>query len=67
MRCESDHSCVLQPVAAFEHPSFQNMIHIASRATRDVKIPNRKQTREEIISLFKTQMNNLKDRLNVCI
>jgi hypothetical protein len=43
------------------------MIHIASRASRVVKIPtNGKQTRDEIIALFKTQMTKLKDRLNVC-
>ena len=55
-----------QPISAFEHPSFQKMIHMASQATRGVKIPNRKQTRDEIIALFKTQMTKLKDRLNVC-
>lgn len=64
---ESDHSCILQPVSAFEHPSFQNMIHVASQATHGVKIPNWKQTHEEIISLFKAQMNNLEDWLNVGI
>jgi hypothetical protein len=41
------------------------MIHIASRATRAINIPNRKQTRAEIILLFKAQMSKLKDRLNV--
>jgi hypothetical protein len=41
------------------------MIHVASRATRTIDIPKRKQTREEIISLFKAQMIKLKDRLNV--
>ena len=54
-----------QPISAFEHPSFQHMIHVASHATRGVKIPNRKQTRDEIIALFKMQMTKLKDRLNV--
>ena len=43
------------------------MIYIASRATCGIKIPNKKQARDEIISLFKAQMNRLKQRLNVCI
>jgi hypothetical protein len=58
---------MLQPIAAFEYPSFQHMVHVASRATRGVQIPNRKQTRDEILSIFKTQMNKLKERLNVRI
>ena len=41
------------------------MIQIAARATHEVKIPNRHQTRAEIISLFKVQINGLKLRLNV--
>ena len=41
------------------------MIQIAARATREVKIPNRQQTRAEIILLFKDQMLKLKERLNV--
>ena len=45
---------------------FQNMVQIASHATCEIKIPNRKQTRAEIILLFKEQMNRLKERLNVC-
>lgn len=57
----------LQPISGFEHPSFQRMMHIASQATRGIKIPNKKQARDEIISLFKAQMNKLKQRLNVCI
>jgi len=43
------------------------MIHIASRATRAINLPNRKQTRDEIISLFKAQMTKLKERLNVLV
>ncbi|KAG6871942.1 hypothetical protein C0992_010055, partial [Termitomyces sp. T32_za158] len=38
-----------QPLQAFEHPSFVNMINIASKATRDISLPNRKQTRESIM------------------
>ena len=42
------------------------MIHVASQATCGVKIPNKKQTCDEIIVLFKMQMTKLKDHLNVC-
>lgn len=55
----------LQPIAALEHPSFQRMMHLASRATRGITLLNKKQTRDKIISLFKAQMNDLKRRLNV--
>jgi hypothetical protein len=41
------------------------MISIAARATRGAKIPDRKQTRKEIIRIFKEQMQALKERLNV--
>jgi hypothetical protein len=43
------------------------MIQIAGRSTpsREVKIPNRQQTRANIISLFKEQMLKLKERLNM--
>jgi len=56
----------LQPIQAFEHPSFQNMIEIAARTTKGVKIPNRKQTRAQIVLMFKAQMHSLKAQLNVC-
>ena len=56
---------LLQPIQALEHPSFQNMIDIAARATKGVKIPNRKQTRDEIINTFKRNLSKLRDRLNV--
>ena len=42
------------------------MIALAARSTRGVKIPDRKQTRRDIISIFKEQMTALKERLNVC-
>jgi len=41
------------------------MIAIAARSTKGVKIPNRKQTRGQIISSFKKQMSQLRARLNV--
>ncbi|KAJ7181815.1 hypothetical protein C8R46DRAFT_885243, partial [Mycena filopes] len=54
-----------QPIAALEHPKFKEMINIASRATDGVKIPSRKNTREEIVKLFKKQLDHLRARLNV--
>ncbi|KAF8891446.1 hypothetical protein CPB84DRAFT_1641003, partial [Gymnopilus junonius] len=54
-----------QPVQAFEHPTFKKMIEIAGRATREVKIPSRKQTRAAILKTFKEQMRALSERLNV--
>jgi hypothetical protein len=39
----------LQPIQAFEHPKFKEMIDIASQATSGVKIPGRKATHVEII------------------
>jgi len=41
------------------------MVNIAARATRAVKFPSRKQTRQAIIRQFKEQMKALKERLNV--
>lgn len=41
------------------------MINIAARATRGIKLPDRKQTREAIVKEFKNQMKRLKDRLSV--
>jgi hypothetical protein len=41
------------------------MIHVAARATNGVKIPDRRQTREAIISTFKQQLTALRDKLNV--
>lgn len=43
------------------------MIAIAARATRGVAIPNRKQTRAQIIASFKKQMKALQARLNVWV
>ncbi|KAF8882548.1 hypothetical protein BD779DRAFT_1444683, partial [Infundibulicybe gibba] len=54
-----------QPIQAFEHPKFKNMIDVAASATNSVTLPNRKQAREVIVELFKDQMRRLKDRLNV--
>ncbi|KAJ3011030.1 hypothetical protein NUW54_g2304 [Trametes sanguinea] len=53
-----------QPLQALEHPSFRNMVQIAAQATEGVKIPNRKQTRQAIVDLFKKNMTALRKRLN---
>ncbi|KIM78072.1 hypothetical protein PILCRDRAFT_76049, partial [Piloderma croceum F 1598] len=54
-----------QPIQAFEHPKFRNMIDIASHATNGVAIPSRKMTREEIVDMFARRMDNLKAHLKV--
>ncbi len=48
-----------------EHPTFEKMIHIASRARDGVEIPSRKVARCKIISMFHQSMRDLKARLNV--
>ncbi|KAF8186318.1 hypothetical protein BJ912DRAFT_469614 [Pholiota molesta] len=54
-----------QPIRALEHESFKNMIAIAARATKAVKIPSRTAARDHIIRQFKEQMKALSERLNV--
>ncbi|KAG2087063.1 hypothetical protein BD769DRAFT_1373243, partial [Suillus cothurnatus] len=54
-----------QPIQAFEHPKFKDMIDVASRSTQGVKIPGRKATRAEIIRVFKNHLTKLKNKLNV--
>jgi hypothetical protein len=61
----SSHYGFNQPIQAFEHPKFRNMIDIASRATNGVAIPSRKTTREEIVDMFARRMDNLKAHLKV--
>jgi hypothetical protein len=56
----------VQPIQAFEHPTYQHMIEVAAQATRGVKIPGWKQTRQAIIDKFKKEMQALRDCLNVC-
>jgi hypothetical protein len=41
-------------------------MEIAARAIRGVKLLSRKQTRKEIMRIFKEQMTGLRERLNVC-
>jgi len=54
-----------QPIQAFEHPTFKHMILVVSCVMEGAKIPNQKQTCDEIISNFKKQMMVLRDCLNV--
>jgi hypothetical protein len=55
-----------QPIKAFEYQSYQNMINIAACAgSNGVNIPDRRQTRQAIIDMFKQQLVALRDRLNV--
>ncbi|KAF9031027.1 hypothetical protein BJ165DRAFT_1339297 [Panaeolus papilionaceus] len=54
-----------QPIQAFDHPTFKRMINLAARATKGVQLPSRKQTRAEILRMFKEQMTALSERLNV--
>ncbi|KAG1877868.1 hypothetical protein DFJ58DRAFT_644237, partial [Suillus subalutaceus] len=53
-----------QPIQAFEHPKFKEMIDVAARATNGVKIPGRKATRAEIMRMFKNHLTKLKEKLN---
>ncbi|KAG2033657.1 hypothetical protein BDR03DRAFT_871638 [Suillus americanus] len=55
-----------QPIQALDHPKFQDMINVASRATNGVKIPGRKATRTEIMRIFKNHLTRLRTTLNVC-
>ena len=55
----------LQPLKALQHPSFKNMIDIASRASNGVNLLGSKTTRQAIINLFLTNLAALKERLNV--
>ncbi|KAF5365840.1 hypothetical protein D9757_012805 [Collybiopsis confluens] len=50
-----------QPIDAFEHPSFRNLIDVSSRATSGVEIPNRKATRAYIIMRFKKNLADIQN------
>ena len=56
---------ILQAIQALQHPKFQEMINVASCATKSVTIPGRKATRAEIIRMFKDHLSQLKAWLNV--
>ena len=55
----------IQPIQAFEHPSFKAMIAVAACATHGVTIPSRKVTRAYIINLFKKNVASLRERISV--
>ena len=55
----------MQPLQAFDHPSFHKMIDVAARATKGINIPNRKASRKHIIALFKKNLDNLHLKLTV--
>ena len=42
----------IRPLQALQHPLFQEMIHVAARATNGVKIDNLRNTREGILREF---------------
>ncbi|KAI5982112.1 hypothetical protein EDD15DRAFT_2181715, partial [Pisolithus albus] len=54
-----------QPIRILQNPAFQQMINLASRANHSVKIPTLKQTRQSIIDLFKSNLCELRKRLQV--
>ncbi|KAF8499369.1 hypothetical protein JB92DRAFT_2555294, partial [Gautieria morchelliformis] len=54
-----------QPNQALGHPSFKKMIDIAACATKGVLLPHSNGTRDEIMNKFRTQLMNIKERLNV--
>ncbi|KAH9012604.1 hypothetical protein EDB83DRAFT_2233687, partial [Lactarius deliciosus] len=54
-----------QPIRAFSHPAFKKMLDIVSRANRSIRLPSPKQSRAQIIKMFKQQLRLLQDRLNV--
>ncbi|KAG1852294.1 hypothetical protein DFJ58DRAFT_613497, partial [Suillus subalutaceus] len=53
-----------QPIQAFEHPKFKEMIDVAARATSGIKIPGRNATRAKIMRMFKNHLTKLKEKLN---
>ncbi|KAH9041537.1 hypothetical protein EDB83DRAFT_2228222, partial [Lactarius deliciosus] len=54
-----------QPIQVFKHPAFTKMLDIASRANRSIRLPSPKQSRAQVIKMFKQQLCSLRDRLNV--
>ena len=58
-------TCLFKPVDCLSHPKFREMIDVASRARDGVNISGQKQTRNEILSTFKTHLTKLRARLNV--
>ena len=55
----------MQPIQAPEHPAFLYMIRTAACTTDGIVIPDRHQTGQMIIDMFKRQLSALRDRLKV--
>lgn len=55
----------LQPIWAFEHSTFREMIQLAARATGSVKIPDRKAARKQIMDMWHERMGGLKAHFEV--
>lgn len=64
---QSCHYTRFQPIQALEHPSFQELVGVASRAKHGVDIPGRKSTRGEILNLFKDYIIHLRTVLSVSV
>ncbi|KAJ3800208.1 hypothetical protein GGU11DRAFT_677809 [Lentinula aff. detonsa] len=56
-----------QPLWALQHPAYQNMIHVASRAMTTIQIPNRKVTWQEIMNMFWKFIEDTKGHFNVML
>ncbi|KAL4255385.1 hypothetical protein AB1N83_014047 [Pleurotus pulmonarius] len=52
------------PIQALEHPSFQNMIDMAARATNSVKHLTGKMTQNQIMVAFKRTLTKIRERVN---
>lgn len=53
-----------QPLGAMEHPTFKEMIELAAASTEGITVPSRKVCRQEIMNMFKNQMQDLRKKLN---
>ncbi|KAH8979013.1 hypothetical protein EDB86DRAFT_2815222, partial [Lactarius hatsudake] len=54
-----------QPIQAFKNAGFKKMLDIASRANCTIRLPLPKQSRRQIIKMFKQQLCSLRGRLNM--
>ena len=52
---------------ALQHPSFQIMINLASRATNGITFPTRKDTWQKVIDLFKQHLFDLRKCLTMSL
>ncbi|KZT00014.1 uncharacterized protein LAESUDRAFT_667125, partial [Laetiporus sulphureus 93-53] len=56
-----------QPIGAFEHQAFTNLINLTSHAKGVAKISKRASTRREIVDLFHQCLCDLKKWLQICL